>query len=40
MIDRILVPLDGSRVAEEILPHLRLLLYRAPHFLQRLTYLA
>jgi len=28
MIDRILVPLDGSRVAEQILPHLRRLLYR------------
>jgi len=28
MIDRILVPLDGSRVAEQILPHLRRLLHR------------
>jgi nucleotide-binding universal stress UspA family protein len=28
MIDRILVPLDGSRVAEQILPHLRRLLFR------------
>jgi nucleotide-binding universal stress UspA family protein len=27
MIDRILVPLDGSRMAEQILPHLRRLLY-------------
>ena len=28
MIDRIVVPLDGSRVAEQILPHLRRLLFR------------
>jgi len=28
MIERILVPLDGSRVAEQILPHLRRLLHR------------
>lgn len=28
MIDRILVPLDGSRVAEQILPHLRRVLFR------------
>ncbi|MBV8881981.1 MAG: universal stress protein [Planctomycetaceae bacterium] len=28
MIDRILVPLDGSRVAEQILPHLRRVLHR------------
>jgi len=28
MIDRILVPLDGSLVAEQILPHLRRLLFR------------
>src|SRR5438067_222954 len=28
MIDRILVPLDGSLVAEQILPHVRRLLFR------------
>ena len=28
MIDRLLVPLDGSRIAEQILPHLRRLLHR------------
>lgn len=28
MIDRIVVPLDGSRMAEQILPHLRRLLFR------------